>query len=47
LRPAGTVEIDGQKVDVVADSEYIKNGTKIKVIKTEGMRVVVVPVKDK
>lgn len=46
LRPAGTAEIDGQKVDVVADSEYIKNGTKIKVIKTEGMRVVVVPVKE-
>ncbi len=45
LRPAGTAEIDGQKVDVVADSEYIKNGTRIKVIKTEGMRVVVVPVK--
>lgn len=46
LRPAGTAEIDGQKYDVVADSEYIKNGTKIKVIKTEGMRVVVVPVKE-
>jgi membrane-bound serine protease (ClpP class) len=46
LRPAGTAEIDGQKVDVVSDSEYIKNGTKIKVIKTEGMRVVVIPVKE-
>ncbi len=46
LRPAGTAEIDGQKVDVVSDSEYIKNGTKIKVIKTEGMRVVVVPIKE-
>lgn len=46
LRPAGTAEIDGQKYDVVADSEYIKNGTKIKVIKTEGMRVVVVPIKE-
>lgn len=46
LRPAGTAEIDGQKVDVVADAEYIKNGTRIKVIKSEGMRVVVVPVKE-
>ncbi|MCJ7554285.1 MAG: nodulation protein NfeD [Ignavibacteriaceae bacterium] len=46
LRPAGTAEIDGQKVDVVSDSEYIKNGTKIKVIKTEGMRVVVIPIKE-
>lgn len=46
LRPAGTAEIDGEKVDVVTDSEYIRNGTKIKVIKTEGMRVVVAPVKE-
>lgn len=46
LRPAGTAEIDGQKYDVVADSEYIKNGTKIKVLKTEGMRVVVVQIKE-
>lgn len=46
LRPAGTAEIDGEKVDVVADSEYIRHGTKIKVIKTEGARVVVMPVKE-
>ena len=28
LRPGGTAEIDGKRVDVVADSEYIDKGTK-------------------
>jgi membrane-bound serine protease (ClpP class) len=45
LRPAGTAEIDGKKIDVVADNEYIPSGTKIKVVKVEGIRVVVL--KDK
>jgi membrane-bound serine protease (ClpP class) len=41
LRPAGTAEIDAQRVDVVTDSEYIEKGAKIKVIKVEGIKVVV------
>ncbi|NWF49586.1 MAG: nodulation protein NfeD [Ignavibacteriaceae bacterium] len=45
LRPAGIAEIEGKKIDVVADNEYIPNGTKIKVVKVEGIRVVVL--KDK
>jgi membrane-bound serine protease (ClpP class) len=41
LRPAGTAEINGKRVDVVTDSEYIENGKPIIVTAVEGMRVVV------
>jgi membrane-bound serine protease (ClpP class) len=46
LRPGGTAEIDGKRVDVVADSEYISQGLKIKVLRVEGIKVVVTAVKD-
>lgn len=45
LRPGGTAEIDGRRVDVVADSEYINQGTKIKVLRVEGIKVVVTAIK--
>ncbi len=41
LRPAGTALIDGQRVDVVAESELIEPGASITVVYEEGMRVVV------
>lgn len=41
LRPAGTAIFNGEKVDVVTDGEYLENGSKIKVIRVEGIRVVV------
>ncbi|HHY59202.1 MAG TPA: hypothetical protein GX504_01180, partial [Clostridia bacterium] len=41
LRPAGTAEINGEKVDVVAEGSYIPSQTPIKVVKVEGTRVVV------
>lgn len=41
LRPAGTAEINGQRVDVVAENQMITRGTPIKVVHIEGMRVVV------
>lgn len=41
LRPAGTAEINGKRVDVVTDSEYIEHGKPIIVTTVEGMRVVV------
>ena len=41
LRPAGTAEINGKRVDVVTDSEYIEHGKQIIVTAVEGMRVVV------
>ena len=46
LRPGGTAVIDGRRIDVVADSEYIDKDVKIKVIRVEGIKVVVTPVKD-
>ena len=46
LRPGGTAVIDGKKVDVVADSEYLDQGTKIKVLRVEGIKVVVTPLKE-
>jgi membrane-bound serine protease (ClpP class) len=45
LRPGGTAVIDGRKVDVVADSEYLDKGTKIRVLRVEGIKVVVTAVK--
>jgi membrane-bound serine protease (ClpP class) len=41
LRPGGTAEIDGRRIDVVADSEYIDQNVKIRVLRVEGIKVVV------
>lgn len=46
LRPGGTAEIDGRRIDVVADSEYIDKDVKIKVLRVEGIKVVVTAVKE-
>jgi membrane-bound serine protease (ClpP class) len=44
LRPAGMVEIDGKRIDVVSEGGYIAPETTVLVIKVEGPRVVVKPV---
>ena len=44
LRPSGTAEINGKKVDVVTESEYVEKGQRLKVITVEGIRVVVKPI---
>jgi membrane-bound serine protease (ClpP class) len=41
LRPAGTAMINNKRVDVVADSEYIRNGTAVVVNFIQGSKVVV------
>jgi membrane-bound serine protease (ClpP class) len=41
LRPAGTAELEDQRVDVVSRGEFIEAGKEIKVINVEGTRVVV------
>jgi membrane-bound serine protease (ClpP class) len=46
LRPAGSAEFNGKRVDVVADWEYIEKGKKIKVLRVEGIKVVVKEVKE-
>ncbi|MGQ9845526.1 MAG: NfeD family protein [Caldisericia bacterium] len=41
LRPAGTIEIDGKRYDAISIGEFIEKGTKIKVIKVEGGKIIV------
>ncbi len=45
LRPAGTAEINGARVDVMADWDYIERGSRIKVLRVEGVKVVVKEIK--
>jgi len=45
LRPAGTGEFHDQRYDVVSEGSFIAADTKIRVIQTEGRRIVVEPVK--
>lgn len=41
LRPAGTADFDGVRLDVVSEGDYISRDTKIKVIEVAGRRIVV------
>lgn len=41
LRPAGTALIDGRKVDVVSESDFISPGDSVVVVRDEGLRVLV------
>ncbi len=46
LRPAGAMEIDGKRIDVVTEGDFIPRGSRVQVIKVEGTRVVVRPVEE-
>lgn len=46
LRPAGTAEFNSKRYDVVADWEYIEQGSRIVVLRVEGVKVVVKKVKE-
>lgn len=45
LRPSGAVDFDGVKLDALADGVYISKGSKVKVIKVKGRRLIVRQVK--
>jgi membrane-bound serine protease (ClpP class) len=45
LRPAGTGEIDGQRMDIVSEGAFIAAGTRIQVVRVEGRRIVVAPIR--
>lgn len=45
LRPSGQAEIQGKLIDVVADLGFIEAGTPVRVVKVEGIRVVVAEIK--
>ncbi len=41
LRPSGSVELEGERYDVVTEGEFIGPGTPVRVTKVEGFRVLV------
>ncbi len=41
LRPSGTVEIDGRRLDVVTEGGFIESGRLVRVVMTDGTRIVV------
>lgn len=41
LRPAGTMVLDGNLIDVVSEGDFIESDVTVTVVKVEGMRVVV------
>lgn len=41
LRPGGTVEIDGQRVSVTTEGDFLDQHTDVKVVEVEGNRIVV------
>ena len=45
LRTAGKIEIDGQQVDVCTDGDYVEAGTMVTVLRVEGNRIFVAPVR--
>ena len=47
LRPAGIALIEGKRLDVVTDGEFIERNARVKVSEVEGGRIVVQPITDK
>jgi membrane-bound serine protease (ClpP class) len=41
LRPAGVANVDGEKLDVVTDGDYIASGARVEIVRSEGYRHVV------
>ena len=46
LRPAGAVRVDGRRLVAAAESNMIERGARIKVIRSDGMSLIVSEVKD-
>lgn len=42
LRPAGSIIIDGERIDVVTEGDYIEKGNEVTVKKIEGSKVIVI-----
>jgi len=41
LRPAGVMDVDGERIDVVTEGEFVELGTPVRVLYVQGNRVVV------
>ena len=46
LRPAGNADFDGQKMDVVSAGEFLPAGTRVRIVRIEGARILVEPVRE-
>lgn len=46
LRPAGTVSIDDERVDAVTEGDFLAQGQRVRVLRSDGYRHVVRPVAD-
>ncbi len=40
LRPAGSILVDGRRIDAVSDGSYIEKGARVRVIEVHGNRIV-------
>ena len=45
LRPAGIAEIDGARINVVTEGDFVEAGAEVQVARVEGNRIVVVPIR--
>jgi membrane-bound serine protease (ClpP class) len=43
LHPGGTVQLDDERLDVVTEGDFVKRGTHVRIIRSEGYRLVVKP----
>lgn len=41
LRPSGTIVLDDERIDVVSEGTFIAKDKQVKIVKTEGSRIVV------
>lgn len=41
LRPSGTIDLKGERIDVVSEGNYIDRGKDVIIVKVEGSRIVV------
>lgn len=41
LRPAGTVLVDGKRLDVISLGEYVSKGAAVRIVKVEGSKIFV------
>lgn len=47
LRPAGTIVVDDERIDVVSEGGFIRKNAKVKIVKAEGSRIVVREISEK
>jgi membrane-bound serine protease (ClpP class) len=43
LHPGGTVQLDDERLDVVTEGDFVKRGTHVRILRSEGYRLVVKP----